>query len=182
MLGIVQAGSAPFRALPAELRPHVAWVIEHCEGAGINTIEATPEAEEGWLMELYMAVGGMPDYSGNCTPATTTRKATGAKAARNLTYIGSLLDYDGFLQRWRADAAETASTRRTHDLIGRAQTPSRPGPARSRDRARHHPSRAVARIQSVGRAVEADRRHGIGSGYQHRNAVDLEVERWSAQA
>ena len=26
---------------------HVAWVIEHCE-VQVNTIEATPEAEEGW--------------------------------------------------------------------------------------------------------------------------------------
>ena len=109
MLGIVQAGfGTNFVHFLQNSARHVAWVIEHCEGAGINTIEATPEAEEGWLMELYMAVGGMPDYSGNCTPSYYNSEGNrGPKAARNLTYIGSLLDYDGFLQRWRADAAET---------------------------------------------------------------------------
>ena len=103
-------------------------------------------------MELYMAVGGMPDYSGNCTPSYYNSEGNrGPKAARNLTYIGSLLDYDGFLQRWRADAAETgeypAPARPDWSI---RSTPSRPGACSLTSRARHHPSR-VGRSDSVGR-------------------------------
>jgi hypothetical protein len=39
----------------------------------------------------------------NCTPSfyNSEQQAIDSRAARNLTYTGSLLDYVGYLERWR---------------------------------------------------------------------------------
>ena len=128
MLGIVQAGfGTNFVHFLQNSARHVAWVIEHCEGAGINTIEAR-RSRRGLVDGALHGGWRHARLLGQLHSQHNSEGNRGPKAARNLTYIGSLLDYDGFLQRWRADAAETASTRRPHDLIGRAgRTPSRPG-------------------------------------------------------
>jgi hypothetical protein len=41
----------------------------------------------------------------NCTPSfyNSEQQAIDSRAARNLTYTGSLLDYVGYLERWRDD-------------------------------------------------------------------------------
>ena len=44
-------------------------------------------------------------YFLNCTPSfyNSEQQAIDARAARNLTYSGSLLDYIGYLERWRRE-------------------------------------------------------------------------------
>jgi len=89
---------------------HVASLIVRCDSEGVATIEATPEAEDEWLMELYGAAAGAAAYSASCTPGyyNGEQGEVDAKGARNLVYAGSLLDYAGYLERWR----------RTDDLPG----------------------------------------------------------------
>ena len=44
-------------------------------------------------------------YFQACTPSfyNSEQQAIDARAARNLTYTGSLLDYVGYLERWREE-------------------------------------------------------------------------------
>jgi cation diffusion facilitator CzcD-associated flavoprotein CzcO len=82
---------------------HVATLIATCKKEGIEQIEATEQAEEDWLMVLYGAAAGGAKYVVHCTPGyyNNERAAPDAKAARNLVYAGSLLDYANYLERWR---------------------------------------------------------------------------------
>jgi cation diffusion facilitator CzcD-associated flavoprotein CzcO len=105
MISIVQAGfGTNFLHFLSESANHVSWVISRCIEDGITTIEATPEAEEAWhrtLIEEAMQIAG---YSMSCTPGYyNSEQGQNPKARRNLTYTGSLLDYVGYLERWRDD-------------------------------------------------------------------------------
>ena len=102
-ISIVQAGfGTNFLHFLSESANHVAWLIGECEAKGIRTIEATPEAEEEWHMVLMKEAGKIAGYSMSCTPGYyNSEQGNNPKARRNLTYTGSLLDYVGYLERWR---------------------------------------------------------------------------------
>ena len=104
IISLVQAGfGTNFLHFLSKSTEHVASIIATCEERGIATIEATGEAEEEWLMVLYGAAAGAARYSVDCTPSyyNSEQVHADAKAARNLVYAGSLLDYAGYLERWR---------------------------------------------------------------------------------
>jgi cation diffusion facilitator CzcD-associated flavoprotein CzcO len=103
MISLVQAGfGTNFLHFLSESAKHVAWLIATCIESGVTTIEATPEAEEQWLRTLLGVAMGIADYSNNCTPGYyNSEQERDAKAARNLVYTGSLLEYAGYLERWR---------------------------------------------------------------------------------
>ena len=105
LISLVQAGfGTNFLHFLAGSAAHCAAIVATCRDQGIETIEATPEAEEDWLMVLYGAAGGAAGYVESCTPGfyNSERQAPDAKAARNLVYAGSVIDYLGYLERWRA--------------------------------------------------------------------------------
>jgi cation diffusion facilitator CzcD-associated flavoprotein CzcO len=114
MISLVQAGfGTNFLHFLSESAKHVAWLIATCIDEGVTTIEATPDAEEQWLRVLLGVATKIAAYSGNCTPGYyNSEQQRDAKAARNLVYTGSLLDYAGHLERWR-DEGEFAGTRIT---------------------------------------------------------------------
>jgi cation diffusion facilitator CzcD-associated flavoprotein CzcO len=114
MISLVQAGfGVNFVHFLSKSAEHVAWLVTRCEREGIRTVEATPEAEEAWLGVLYGAAAGAADYSATCTPGYYNgEQAPDAKLARNLVYAGSLLDYAGYLERWR-EAGELEGARFT---------------------------------------------------------------------
>ena len=103
MISLVQAGfGTNFLHFLSESAKHVAWLIAECIDQGVTTIEATPEAEEDWHKLLLGVAMGIADYSTNCTPGYYNgEQGHNPKAARNLVYTGSLLDYAGYLERWR---------------------------------------------------------------------------------
>jgi hypothetical protein len=103
IISIVQAGfGTNFLHFLSESANHVAWLIAGCEQQGVATIEATPEAEEEWLGLLLRVAGGISAYSASCTPGYYNgEQGENPKARRNLTYTASLLDYVGYLERWR---------------------------------------------------------------------------------
>ncbi len=105
MISLVQAGfGTNFLHFLSESAKHVAWLIATCEEQGVATIEATPEAEEEWLGILLGVAGQIADYSRNCTPGYyNAEQGDDPKAARNLVYTGSLMDYAGYLERWRGE-------------------------------------------------------------------------------
>jgi cation diffusion facilitator CzcD-associated flavoprotein CzcO len=104
ILSFLQAGfGVNFVHFLAKSAEHVATLIVRCDEEGIATIEATPEAEDEWLTVLYGTAAGAAAYSATCTPGyyNSEQGAIDAKGARNLVYAGSLLDYAGYLERWR---------------------------------------------------------------------------------
>jgi cation diffusion facilitator CzcD-associated flavoprotein CzcO len=105
MISLVQAGfGTNFLHFLSESAKHVAWLIATCVESGVTTIEATPDAEEQWLRTLLGVAMGIADYSNNCTPGYyNSEQERDAKAARNLVYTGSLLEYAEYLERWRDD-------------------------------------------------------------------------------
>jgi cation diffusion facilitator CzcD-associated flavoprotein CzcO len=104
LIGLVQGGfGTNFLHLLSEAAKHVAHIVETCESEGIESIEPEEAAEEDWLMVLYGVAAGGARYVVNCSPGyyNSERQAPDAKASRNLVYAGSMLDYAGYLERWR---------------------------------------------------------------------------------
>lgn len=103
MISLVQAGfGTNFLHFLQKSASHVAWLIDACESKGIETIEATPEAEEDWLELLHGVASRIAGYSQSCTPGYYNgEQGDNPKAARNLVYTGSLLEYADYLEQWR---------------------------------------------------------------------------------
>ena len=83
----------------------MAHIVEACVEQGIVVIEPEEAAEEEWLSVLLGVGVGGARYFQACTPSfyNSEQQAIDARAARNLTYSGSLLDYVGYLERWREE-------------------------------------------------------------------------------
>ena len=118
ILSFLQAGfGTNFVHFLTKSAEHVASLITYCDAEGIDTIEATPEGEDDWLMLLYGAAAGGARYVVHCTPGYYNREQAtpDAKGARNLVYAGSLLEYHAHLDHWRAsdDLPGTVVTRST---------------------------------------------------------------------
>ncbi|MDW3218962.1 MAG: NAD(P)/FAD-dependent oxidoreductase [Acidimicrobiales bacterium] len=121
IISTVQAGfGTNFVHFLSESAKHVAALVDTCVGQGIETIEATPEAEDEWLAVLHGVAAGLAHYSASCTPGYyNSEGARTPQGARNLVYPGSLLHYAGHLERWR-DAGDLAGT-----VVTRADSSSR---------------------------------------------------------
>ncbi len=106
LISLVQGGfGTNFSHLLSESAKHVAHIIEACTEQEIVTIEPEEVAEEEWLSVLLAVGVGGARYFQSCTPSfyNSEQQAIDTRAARNLTYSGSLLDYIGYLERWRED-------------------------------------------------------------------------------
>ncbi len=116
MISLVQAGfGTNFLHFLSKMAEHVAWLIAQCEDDGIATIEASPEAEEQWLQLLHGVASQIADYSRSCTPGYyNAEQGQDPKAARNLVYTGSLLEYVAYLERWR-EAGDFPGAEVTHN-------------------------------------------------------------------
>ena len=106
LISLVQGGfGTNFSHLLSESAKHVAHIVEACVEQGIIVIEPEEAAEEEWLSVLHGVGVGGARYFQSCTPSfyNSEQQAIDARAARNLTYAGSLLDYVGYLERWRQE-------------------------------------------------------------------------------
>lgn len=104
LISLVQGGfGTNFSHLLSESAKHVANIVEACVEQGIAVIEPEEAAEDEWLAVLQGVGIGGAGYFQSCTPSfyNSEQQAIDARAARNLTYSGSLLDYVGYLERWR---------------------------------------------------------------------------------
>jgi cation diffusion facilitator CzcD-associated flavoprotein CzcO len=121
LISLVQGGfGTNFSHLLSESAKHVAHIVEACVEQRIVSIEPEEAAEEEWLSVLLTVGVGGARYFANCTPSfyNSEQQAIDARAARNLTYSGSLLDYIGYLERWRQDPDFTGvKTRRADDIF-----------------------------------------------------------------
>jgi cation diffusion facilitator CzcD-associated flavoprotein CzcO len=116
LISLVQGGfGTNFSHLLSESAKHVAAIMEACLEQGIDRIEAEPAAEDEWLSVLHKVGFAGARYFQACTPSfyNSEQAAIDERAARNLTYTGSLLDYVGYLERWR-DAPDFTGVRLHH--------------------------------------------------------------------
>jgi len=113
LISLVQGGfGTNFSHLLSQSAKHVAHIVEACIDQAIVVIEPEEDAEEEWLSLLLRVGVGNARYFQRCTPSfyNSEQQAIDGRAARNLTYTGSLLDYIGYLERWR-DAPDFAGVR-----------------------------------------------------------------------
>jgi cation diffusion facilitator CzcD-associated flavoprotein CzcO len=113
LISLVQGGfGTNFSHLLSESAKHVAHIVEACVAQGITVIEPEEAAEEEWLAVLLGVGTANARYFMACTPSfyNSEQQAIDSRAARNLTYTGSLLDYVGYLERWR-DAPDFTGVR-----------------------------------------------------------------------
>ena len=106
LISLVQGGfGTNFSHLLSESAKHVAHILETCVEQGIAVIEPEEAAEDEWLEVLHRVGAGGARYFQSCTPSfyNSEQQAIDDRAARNLTYSGSLLDYIGYLERWRQE-------------------------------------------------------------------------------
>ncbi len=110
MISTLQGGfGTNFVHYLTETSKHVVYIIKMCLQEGIAEIEPTRDAEEGWFMELLSHVMGMANYNTTCTPGYMNREgeAGDMKAARGLSYMGSVGDYAKHLESWREEGKLT---------------------------------------------------------------------------
>jgi cation diffusion facilitator CzcD-associated flavoprotein CzcO len=110
MISTLQGGfGTNFVHYLTETSKHVVFIIKMCLDEGISQIEPTRDAEEGWFMELLSHVMGMANYNTTCTPGYMNREgeAGDMKAARGLSYMGSVGDYAKHLENWREEGKLT---------------------------------------------------------------------------
>ena len=113
LISLVQGGfGTNFSHLLSESAKHVAHIVETCVDQGITVIEPEEAAEDEWLSVLHRVGAAGTRYFLACTPSfyNSEQQTIDARAARNLTYSGSLLDYIGYLERWREEPDFTGVT------------------------------------------------------------------------
>ncbi|MEM7141827.1 MAG: NAD(P)/FAD-dependent oxidoreductase [Actinomycetota bacterium] len=103
IISTVQAGfGTNFVHFLSQSAIHVASLVQTCLDEGIESVEATPGAEDEWLAVLHGVAMGLAEYSLTCTPGYYNSEGSfTTQGARNLVYPGSLLHYAGYLERWR---------------------------------------------------------------------------------
>jgi cation diffusion facilitator CzcD-associated flavoprotein CzcO len=114
VVSFIQAGfGLNFVHFLSESTDHITWLIEHCRSQGIQSIEATVEAEDEWLAILWNASGPLARYNRTCTPSYgNSEGSTTTLAARSAVFAGPLMDYVAHLAAWR-DAGDLSGTRTT---------------------------------------------------------------------
>jgi cation diffusion facilitator CzcD-associated flavoprotein CzcO len=116
VVSFIQAGfGLNFVHFLSESTAHITWLIHHCLTEGIDSIEATVEAEDEWLQTLWQRSGAIAGYNKTCTPSYgNSEGARTMLAARGAVFPGSLMDYAAHLAQWR-DAGTLEGTRVVRD-------------------------------------------------------------------
>jgi cation diffusion facilitator CzcD-associated flavoprotein CzcO len=112
VISFIQAGfGLNFVHFLTESSAHISWLVDHCLGEGIASIEPTVEAEDEWLNLLWSASAPLARYNRSCTPSYgNSEGARTTLAARSAVFPGPLTDYARHLAEWRA-AGDLAGTR-----------------------------------------------------------------------
>ena len=108
LISLVQGGfGTNFSHLLSESAKHVAHIIAACAEQDVAVIESEEVAEAEWLSVLHTVGFAGARYFLMCTPSfyNSEQQAIDSRAALNITYSGSLLDYVGYLERWRDDSS-----------------------------------------------------------------------------
>jgi cyclohexanone monooxygenase len=105
MLSLVQAGiSMNYTHTAEEQAQHIAGIIGRCLREGIETVEATAQAEKAWVDAIVANAPTRRTFLDACTPSYYNYEGKRERAfEQNEPYPGGPVAYYELLHKWRAD-------------------------------------------------------------------------------
>ena len=102
-----QSGMSPnFPHMLDEQTTHIAHIVERCLAQGVRTVEATADAEQGWVQTIVGMGEGRRKLLEACTPGYYNAEGRVSDGLiRALPYGGGPIAFIDLLRRWR-DAGE----------------------------------------------------------------------------
>lgn len=87
---------------------HIAYIVEHCLGSNVQTVEATAEAEAAWVEEIMSLSRFNESYQASCTPGYYNNEGKpNPMTARNGSYGAGSVPFFEKLEAWRAEGSMT---------------------------------------------------------------------------
>ena len=98
-----QAGMSPnFPHMLAEQTTHIAHIVSHCQAHGIETIEATENAEHEWVQTIVAMSEDRHKFLSECTPGYYNNEGRISDAdARAAPYGAGPIEFISLLKAWR---------------------------------------------------------------------------------
>jgi cyclohexanone monooxygenase len=105
MMGIAQAGlTVNFTYMLNEQAKHLAYIIARALDNGIETLEASEEAQAEWVDTVIQASETRVDHSEQCTPSWLNSEGQpGEHSSQNGFFLGGPMEFGETLEAWRAD-------------------------------------------------------------------------------
>ena len=105
LLSLTQAGiSMNYTHTAEEQAAHIAHVIGRCIDEGIETVEASAEAEKAWVDAIVANTPTRRTFLDSCTPSYYNYEGKRERAfEQNEPYPGGPVAYYQLLHKWRAD-------------------------------------------------------------------------------
>ena len=121
ILSIAQSGfTVNFPYLLHEQAVHVAWVIASALRRDVVELEATAEAEEGWVAQIVARGRRTTDSARYCTPGYYNNEGTAdARTRQGGFYFGAPTEYADILEGWRSAGSLEGLELRTQEGQGR---------------------------------------------------------------
>ena len=82
---------------------HLAYILKTALAKGINLIEASQAAEEGWIETIVEKARLTQDFQEKCTPGYYNNEGHPNVLAQNTFYGGGPIEFFGLMDRWRSD-------------------------------------------------------------------------------
>jgi cation diffusion facilitator CzcD-associated flavoprotein CzcO len=105
MMSIAQSGfTVNFPYIIDLQAKHIAYVVATALERGAKRIEATAEAEAGWVEAVVQKSASTLEFSQSCTPGYYNNEGRPSERSRqNGFYMGGPTEFAEILERWRAD-------------------------------------------------------------------------------
>jgi cation diffusion facilitator CzcD-associated flavoprotein CzcO len=105
MMSIAQSGfTVNFPYIIDLQAKHIAYLVGAALERGAKWLEASAEAEAGWVAAVIEKTGSTLEFSQNCTPGYYNNEGQPTETSRqNGFYMGGPTEFAEILERWRAD-------------------------------------------------------------------------------
>jgi len=104
-MGFIQAALTPnFPHLLNEQARHIAYIVEHARTHGCATVEASADAERGWVELIHKLARAGERFFNECTPGYYNNEGTPdrEKSFISNSYGGGPVEFFKLLREWRA--------------------------------------------------------------------------------
>ncbi|MCK9991837.1 MAG: hypothetical protein Dbin4_00357 [Alphaproteobacteria bacterium] len=108
-MGMIQTGmTANFTHMLNEQANHIAYVVNHARNSNIKAVEASQEAENGWVEEVHRSARAGEAYFASCTPGYYNNEGKPEKTGNGFltgAYGGGPVKFFNILKDWREEGA-----------------------------------------------------------------------------
>lgn len=96
--------TANFPHAMSEQATHIAYILDHCLGGNVRTVEASEEAEAAWVEEIISLARFNENFQASCTPGYYNNEGKpNPLSMRNGSYGKGSMAFFKVLQDWRED-------------------------------------------------------------------------------